>query len=68
MKPVERQGYIDMWILLSQDTQGKFFMMTTPIQDLGNGIFASQQAAQHQQTMELLKGNKCQVYHIEWPL
>ena len=68
MKPVERKGHVDMWILIQQTSDGKFFMMTSPSKDLGAGVFSTEREAQHQQTMELLKGNACQVFHLEWPL
>ena len=68
MKPVERSGYVDFWILMAQSSTGQFVMLTAPIKELGAGIFTSEKEAQHQQTIERIKGNDCQVYHIEWPL
>lgn len=68
MKPQERSGFVDVYILLKQHTDGKFFVDTTSARDLGNGMFSTLQEAQHQQTMEKLKGHPCEVYHLEWPL
>lgn len=68
MKPVERGGYVDIWILIQQTSDGKFMQSTGQINNLGNGFFANEKDAQHQQTMDLLKGNKTQVFHLEWPL
>lgn len=70
MKPVERTGYIDVWVLIQQTTDGKFFfnaaaLTTSPY---GSGFFTKEADAQHQQTLELMKGNKCQVFHLEYPL
>lgn len=68
MKPVERSGFVDVWVLMEQTSDGKFFMVNTPITDFGAGFHKSEQDAQYHQTMEMLKGKICQVYHIEWPL
>lgn len=68
MKPVERSGYVDFWILMAQSSTGQFVMLTTQIKELGAGIFTSEKEAQHQQTVERLKGNNCEVFHLEWPL
>ena len=68
MKPIERAGYIDFWILLQQNSSGMFNQVTTSPTTYGNGFYVTEKDAQHAQTIELLKGNKTQVYHLEWPL
>lgn len=68
MKPVERSGYVDLWILMAQGTSGQFVMLTTQLKELGAGIFSSQREAQHQQTVERLKGNDCELFHLEYPI
>jgi hypothetical protein len=70
MKPVERSGYIDIWILIQQSADGKFYYNTTSttISPFGTGFFTSERDAQHQQTIELLKGTKCEVFHLEFPI
>lgn len=68
MKPVERSGYIDMWILVQQSSTGTFSHFVGGSSEFGAGYFKTQDQAQHHQTMERLKGNRVEVYHIEWPL
>lgn len=70
MKPVERTGYIDVWVLIQQTTDGKFYFNSSPtsVSPYGGGFFTSERDAQHQQTLELLKGNKCEVFHLEYPI
>jgi len=68
MKPVERSGYIDVWIIVQQGVDGKFLQQTTHMGALGSGFFATLKDAQHEQTIQLLKGNKVQIFHLEFPL
>lgn len=71
MKPVERSGYLDVWILIQQSADGKFYFNTVAsgtISPYGNGFHTSERDAQHQQTLEMLKGNKCEVFHLEFPI
>jgi hypothetical protein len=68
MKPIERSGHIDMWILVQQGTTGTFNLQTLATSEYGLGFCKTLEQAQHHQTMELLKGNKVEVFHLEWPL
>jgi len=68
MKPVERSGFIDTWILVQQNSDGRFSQFTGIGGTYGPGFYESEKEAQKQQTVELLKNNKVQVYHIEWPI
>lgn len=68
MKPVEREGYVGVWVLMEQSSDGKFFIVAHPTTDFGPGFHKSEKDAQHYQTMEMLKGHICNVYHLEWPL
>lgn len=68
MKPVERNGFIDVWICVKQNSDGKFFVDTTMSTEFGSGMFKTERDAQHHQTLCLLKNEKVNVYKIEWPL
>lgn len=68
MKPVERSGHVDFWILIQQNNTGTFSQFTGGTSEFGPGYYKTLEQAQHHQTMERLKGNSLQVYHIEWPL
>lgn len=68
MKPIEREGYIDIWILIQQNTNANFTLNLAHSSELGVGFHSSLKSAQHAQTMELLKGNKTEVFHLEWPI
>ena len=68
MKPVERNGYIEVWIVVKLMNTGQFYMDTTHISEFGSGYFTTELAAQHHQTILTLKGERCQVYKLEWPL
>lgn len=68
MKPVERSGFVDFWILIQQGATGMFNLITTNSSAFGTGIYATERDAQHAQTIELLKGNRVEVFHIEWPI
>ena len=45
-----------------------FNQVTTSPTTYGNGFYVTEKDAQHAQTIELLKGNKVEVYHLEWPI
>jgi hypothetical protein len=68
MKPVERDGFISVWICVKQGTDGRFFLDTTVSSEFGSGMFKSEQDAQHHQTICLLKNEKVQVFKLDWPL
>jgi hypothetical protein len=68
MKPVERSGHLDMWILVQQGSAGTFSHYIGGTSEYGSGFFKTQEQAQHHQTMELIKGNKVEVFHVEWPI
>ena len=70
MKPVERTGFIDVWVLIQQTADGKFYFNSTAqtASPYGAGFHLSERDAQHQQTLELLKGNKVEVFHLEFPI
>ena len=68
MKPVERAGHIDLWILIQQGTSGTFNFQAIASSEYGLGFCKTLEQAQHQQTMELLKGNRVEVFHLEWPI
>lgn len=67
-KPLERPTHIDVYFLMKQASDGKLFLETTGGSDLGLGYYTDITQAQHKQTLELLKGFVCHVYHIQWPL
>lgn len=68
MKPVERSGYLDLWILIQQGTTGTFSFQMNASSEYGAGFCKTLEQAQHQQTMELLKGNRVEIFHLEWPI
>ena len=68
MKPVERAGYLDLYILVQQNTSGTFNQITLSPQALGAGFFQDLLHAQHAQTIELLKNNRVEIFHLEWPI
>jgi hypothetical protein len=67
-KPVERSGFINVWILIQQNVTGTLQMLTTNSSTLGLGFYLTEREAQQAQTIELLKNNKVNVFLIEWPL
>lgn len=67
-KPVERSGYIDAWILIQLNVTGNLQMLSSHTSSLGLGFYLTEREAQQAQTIELLKNNRVQVFHIEWPL
>ena len=67
-KPIERNGYIDMWVCIKQGTDGRFFLDTTQPTVFGNGFFMTELDAQHHQTICLLKNERVQVFKLEYPL
>lgn len=68
MKPVERDGYINLWICIKQLSDGKFMLDSTITSEFGSGYFKTELDAQHHQTICLLRNEKVNVYKIEWPL
>lgn len=68
MKPVEREGHIDAWICVKQASTGQLYFDGTITGALGTGIFSSLKDAQHHQTIALLKNEKMEIFHLEWPL
>jgi hypothetical protein len=68
MKPVERAGHINLWIVLKQQVDGKFYLDTSVSTEFGMGMFKTELEAQHQQTMALLRNERVQVFHLEYPL
>lgn len=67
-KPVARLASIDLWILLQQGPSGQFSMVTTHSSNFGLGFYLTEQDALMAQLIELLKGNKVNVFLIEWPV
>jgi hypothetical protein len=67
-KPVERTGYVDVWICLKQMSDGKFYLDTTQITEFGSGFFKTELDALHYQTICLLKNERVNVFKLEWPL
>lgn len=68
MKPVERSGHVDLYILVQQNSTGQFNQITTSSQPLGLGFYQDLLQAQHAQTIELIKNNRVEIFHLEWPL
>ena len=71
MKPVKRSGYVDLWIIVQQANTGTFILTmpsATTNWSLGVGFYATLEQAQHAQTLELLKNNKVEIFHLEWPI
>lgn len=68
MKPVERSGFVDLYILVQQNSTGTFNQITSSTQPLGNGFYDNLVSAQHAQTIELIKNNRVEIFHLEWPL
>ena len=68
MKPVERTGYIDLYILIQQTTAGTLMVQTGHSGQFGLGFFNDLKLAQQHQTMERMKGNLVEIFHIEWPV
>lgn len=68
MKPVERTGYLNLYILVQQNSQGQLFVMTNHSGQFGSGFFNDLSQAQQHQTMERMKGNTVEIFHIEWPI
>lgn len=70
MKPVERTGYIDLWIIIQLTADGKFYVNAAAptASTFGSGFYVTERDAQHQQTVELMKGNKCEIFHLEYPI
>ena len=67
-KPVERLGYVDIWVCIKQTADGKFYIDNTHQSEYGAGYFKTEKEAQHHQTMCLLKNERVNVFHLEWPL
>lgn len=68
MKPVERSGYLDLYILVKLDTLGQLMMLANHQGQFGLGWFNDLKQAQQHQTMESMKGNRVEIFHIEWPI
>lgn len=68
MKPVERTGYIEVWIVVKLGPTGQFFLDTTHVSEFGSGYFKTELEALHQQTLLMLKGERCNVFKLDWPL
>lgn len=68
MKPVERQGTIDVWIVLRLMPTGQFYLDTTHATEFGSGYFTTELSALHHQTLLMLKGERSNVFRLEWPL
>ena len=68
MKPIERTGHLDVWICIKQNVDGTLYFDQTFTTGLGGGMFKTLEEAQHHQTIALLKNQKLEIFHIEWPL
>lgn len=68
MKPVERSGHLDLYILVKLDSLGQLVMLCNHTGQFGPGWFLDLKTAQQHQIMESMKGNRVEVFHIEWPV
>ncbi len=71
MKPVDRPLHHDLYILLQQSSMGSFTLVGPGASAngliLGTGVYLTMGDAQNEQTVQLLKGNHVEVFHIEYP-
>lgn len=71
MKPVDRPPHHDLYILLQQSSTGSFTLVgpgsTANGLILGTGVYLNMNDAQNEQTVQLLKGNHVEVFHLEYP-
>jgi len=68
MQPVARQSHIDTWIIVQQLPTGTFSLYSMNTSEYGPGYFKTLEQAQHVQTLELLKGNRVEIFHLEYPI
>jgi hypothetical protein len=67
-KPVERSGYVEVWICIKQMPDGKFFLDSSHSSEFGMGYFKTEAEALHHQTICMLKNERVNVFKLEWPL
>jgi hypothetical protein len=71
MKPVERSSYHNLYVLVQQSSTGSFSLVGTGATVngliLGTGVYLTMSDAQNEQTVQLLKGNHVEVFHLEYP-
>ncbi len=68
MKPEAIKEHIDLWILIQRTPTGQFQLFSQTMSPIGPGFYLEQKEAEHIQTIELLKGNKTQLFHLEYPI
>ena len=68
MKPVERTGFIEVWIVVKLQSTGQFYMDQSNVSEFGPGYYKTELEALHQQTLLMLKGERCNVFKLEWPI
>ena len=71
-KPVERSQYYDLYFVVQKSTTGSFSLIgpgeTINGTFLGTGVYTKMNDAQQEQTVQLLKGNRAEIFHIEYPV
>ena len=71
MKPVDRKSHHDLYIVIQQSSLGSFSLAGpgTSVGGLilGSGVYLNMNDAQQEQTVQLLKGNHVEVFHLEYP-
>lgn len=72
MKPVDRPNYYDLYVVVQKSSTGSFCLTgqgaTINGTILGSGVYATLNDAQQEQTVQLLKGNKVEIFHLEYPV
>jgi hypothetical protein len=71
MKPIARPNHHDLYIVVQQSSTGSFSLVGTGATVngliLGTGVYLTETDAQNEQTVQLLKGNHVEVFHLEYP-
>ena len=71
-KPVDRPTYYDLYFVVQKSSTGLFSLAgpgaTINGTLIGTGVYSTLDDAQEEQTVQLLKGNKVEIFHIEYPV
>lgn len=70
MLPEEKPKKLDLWILIQTPIHGSstYSMNISGISPYGSGFYASEQQAKEHQLVEMIKGNKMELFHLEMPI
>jgi hypothetical protein len=74
MKPVERKSSHDLYVVMQRTSLTTAMYALTGVGNslngtsLGTGIYDNYNDAEKEQTIQLLKGNKVEIFHLEYPI